>query len=133
MTRRAALRAAGMVGLSAMVGATLPAHLGLRPSWLKRSSYSGLHHGFRAMFAGTRTWVKLSLRSISDLPAAQNIVALRDHDDAFALTFEGPPGGGQGTHMLSHPVLGTFSLFVTRAAAPSGSERYEAVINRAYA
>ena len=121
----------GAAVLTGPVGRARPAYAAEQASWLRRSSYAGLRGTkFRAQRAGTRQWAQLTLRSVSDLPAAANVAALRDHDDAFVLSFDGPSDFAEGPHALRHPSLGTFIAFLTAAGSSGGATQVAAVVNR---
>lgn len=78
--------------------------------------------------AGRTPW---RLVDVADLPIAEQIPALRDHDAAFALRFSGPAGLAQGTRTLHHPALGTFELFAVPVEAAAGpSALYEGIVDR---
>jgi hypothetical protein len=106
-------------------------HAAGQSSWLRRSSYAGLRGTrFRAQAAGTTRSFWLTLRSVSDLPAATSVAALRNHDDAFVLSFDGPGPVTEGAHQLRHPSLGIFTAFLTSAASSDGTAQVAAVVNR---
>ncbi len=68
---------------------------------------------------------------VFDLPIAEQLPALRDHEAAFVVRFEGPVGLDAGIWSFEHAELGGFALFtaaVERAA--SGRQLYEAVVDR---
>jgi hypothetical protein len=78
-----------------------------------------------------RVWVA------QDVSCEIVLIALRDgrssaRQEQFALTFRGPrdPYVGQGTFPLTHPVMGSFDLFLVPVAQDAEGFLYEAVFNR---
>jgi hypothetical protein len=68
---------------------------------------------------------------------AIELIDLRDgktsaRQEQFALTFRGPRDRflGQGTFPVTHPVLGTFDLFLAPVGQEADGFLYEAVFNR---
>ena len=113
-------------GLQLTEGTALAAPL---PDHLRRATWTGLADGAFELLAGDRA-LPLRLIAVADLPVAQSIAALRGHDGAFLLTFEGPAGIDGGAHRLRHAGLGEFELFVAPVAAEAATRRYEAVVDR---
>ena len=76
---------------------------------------------------GWRT-IAVVLRRITDLPGSEP--AHREHQ--FSLLFTSTAGRKltQETRRLSHPHLDTVSLFVVPVGRRSGSQDYQAIINR---
>jgi hypothetical protein len=74
----------------------------------------------------------LRLSAVDDLAGAAKDTALRNHAQAFALTFDGPPNAlGPAAQTVTHPAIGAFSLLVTPVGRVEGNlQRYEAVIDR---
>ncbi|MGO9559127.1 MAG: DUF6916 family protein [Acidimicrobiales bacterium] len=66
------------------------------------------------------------------------LVAVKSHPTArpgrgecFSLLFTAPrPVAESGNHVLAHPGLGRFSMFLSPVGLPSKGQRYEAVVNR---
>lgn len=72
----------------------------------------------------------LRLTQVADLPIADQLAALRDHDGAFALRFVGPAGLPQGAWSLQQADLGTFELFVVPIERRGSTQTYEAIVDR---
>jgi hypothetical protein len=129
LTRRQALQAGALAGLSTMLAgpfATRAAAAGTAP-YLRRSSYAALvGEGF------TIDGGSFVLASVSDLAGATHDASLVGHEDAFVLEFDGPPGAlGSGIHNFSQPGLGDYSLFAGPVGQADGAtQRYEVVIDR---
>ena len=131
-TRRQALQAGGTAAAAAIVflhpwtsavahaadgSDSVPRHL-LRSSWRDLSNPE--------LRAGSIT---LRFESVSDLPAASNVASLVDSEDAFLLTFSGPPALVTFGEPLQvrHAELGTFDI----AVGPGSDDgTYYAVVNR---
>jgi hypothetical protein len=131
LTRRGFLRAGGVAGAAAAVGATPFADaLAAGPtthSPLRRSSYTSLRDtGFSVDGVGLR------LVSVSDLPAAANVKQLAGSEDAFSLVFSGPTGTEllSGPHNVSNRELGRHTLFISPVERPGDQQLYEVVVNR---
>jgi hypothetical protein len=129
LTRRRLLQAGGLAGVT-MVGsrAWAPAQASAAaaedgtPGHLLRSSYIYTRtYDYRVDGSAT-----LQLTAVADLPAATADKELAGSEDAFALSFAGPHGLGQGIRTFEHPELGKFELFVTSP----GDGTYSAIINR---
>jgi len=131
LTRRQALQAGGTAAAAAIVflhpwtsavaraadGSDVPKHL-LRSSWRDLSNPE--------LRAGS---VTLRFESVSDLPAAPSVASLVDSEDAFLLTFSGPPALVTFGEPLQvrHAELGTFDI----AVGPGSDDgTYYAVVNR---
>jgi len=100
------------------------------PAYLRRSSYTSLSsNGFTVSADGVQQ--TLELLSVSDLKRA----GLQGADDAFMLQFSGPGSETieQGTHVLSHPTLGSFELFSTPVNQPQSTQTYAIVVDRSIA
>jgi hypothetical protein len=126
LTRRQALQLGAASGLAALLGGPAVARAGTAPA-LRRSSWAPLVS--QPVRAGA---VTLRLERVADLAGAAGDAALRDHDEAFALTFTGPAGAlADGAHVFAHPALGSFALFAAPVGSPAGgSQHYEAVVDR---
>ena len=120
----AALVAAGGLRLTEGVAAAAPL-----PDHLRRATWTGLGDGALELLGGDGV-VPLRLTAVADLPVAASIPALRGHDGAFALRFDGPPQVEQGIHRLRHPRLGEFDLFLAPVGRDGRSRAYEAVVDR---
>jgi hypothetical protein len=99
------------------------------PAWLRRSTWTTLGDGALELLVGERAF-PLRLTAVADLPVAGQIPALRGHDGAFALRFDGPAGIGQGTHRLRHAQLGELELFLAPVERDGATRGYEAVVDR---
>jgi hypothetical protein len=100
------------------------------PVYLRRSSYaSPASRGFTVSADGVQQ--TLELLSVSDLDRA----GLQGADDAFMLQFSGPGTEKieQGTHVMSHPTLGSFELFSTPVNQPQSTQTYAIVVDRSIA
>lgn len=139
LTRRRLLVKAGTAGAATVwlgalgkVGLEGTAHAGgIGHDTLRRSTYLDLSTtAFTAVVDGGSH--KLELVGVEDLPVAASVPMLRDSDDAFSLRFRGDGRDvfSQGTQEISHPQLGTFSLFVVPIEQRTGTQDYEAVIDR---
>jgi hypothetical protein len=121
-----ALGALGKVGLDGTARAA-----GIGNDALRRSSYLDLSTtAFTATVDGGSH--KLELIGVEDLPVAASVPTLRDSDDAFSLRFRGDGRDSfpQGTWAVSHPQLGSFQLFMVPIEQRTGTQDYEAVIDR---
>jgi hypothetical protein len=135
ITRRRLLAAGGAASVGAIVAlqpqlAKAAVAAGASdPAYLRRASYVPLvGQGFRvSWWGGSAT---LTLAGVADLSARE----LRGRDDAFALEFAAPASAPlqheTGPLSLSHPRLGGFDLFVAPVDAASGTQGYEAIVNR---
>jgi len=99
------------------------------PGFLRRSTWTELSDGALELLAGDRA-LPLRLTAVSDLPVAASIPALRGHDGAFVLRFEGPSGIAQGGHRLRNAQLGELELFLAPVEADGATRAYEAVVDR---
>lgn len=99
------------------------------PTWLRRSTWTTLENGSLDLLVGERAF-PLRLTEVADLPVAGQIPALRGHDGAFALTFDGPAGIAQGAHRLRHAQLGELELFLAPVERDGATRSYEAVVDR---
>ncbi|MBB4663766.1 DUF6916 family protein [Conexibacter arvalis] len=99
------------------------------PDHLRRATWSNLADGAFELLAGDRA-LPLRLTRVADLPVAASIPALRGHDGAFLLTFDGPAGIEGGLHRLRHAQLGELELFVAPVAREAATRSYEAVVDR---
>ena len=120
-----ALYLGGYERLSSAAGATGA------PAPLRRSSYTLLaERRFQVDVDGIPQL--LQLVGAGDLPVAATVPTLQGLEDAFALEFAGDLGGAfaQGTRELSHPQLGTFSLFLAPIERQTATQTYEAIIDR---
>jgi hypothetical protein len=120
----AAVAVAG--GFQLTEGVALAAPL---PDHLRRSAWSGLADGTFELLAGDRA-LPLRLTAVADLPVATSIAALRGHDGAFLLQFDGPAGVAAGAHRLRHARFGEFELFVAPVARDAATRAYEAIVDR---
>ncbi len=142
LTRRRLLSEAGAVGVAGAATVWL-GNLGKGPfsgiataaevesEALRRSSYMELSSpSFTALVDGTGH--QLELIGVEDLPVAASVPALRESEDAFSLRFRGDGANAfeQGTHELRHERLGDFSLFLAPIERRTGTQDYEAVIDR---
>jgi len=100
----------------------------LRPE-LRRSSWLELTDPALQVRIDEQRVVGLRLVEIADLPIAEQIPALREHDAAFVARFAGAPGLAQGTRTLRQSELGTIELFLVPVGA-GGDGLYEAVVDR---
>ena len=132
LTRRSLLRLGAAASAGTLVGirpwaAASAAAAGGPAVHLLRSSYTGLTGQSFALASGT-----LRLLSVSDVAGATVKKSLAGSEGAFVLAFSRPLDAAleAGTHMLSHPELGAFELFVSPVGRPRGDRRYEAVIDR---
>jgi hypothetical protein len=78
---------------------------------------------------GTR---RLELVAVEDLPVASAVPALRDSDNAFAITFAGLESlQVSDATTMSHPEIGEFLLFVSPVERKSGDGRqhYTAIVD----
>jgi len=100
----------------------------LRPE-LRRSSWLELTDTAVQVRIDEQRVVPLHLVEIGDLPIADQIPALREHDAAFVARFAGAPGLAQGTRTLLQSELGTVELFLVPVGAGGGG-LYEAVVDR---
>src|SRR5258707_766272 len=129
LTRRQALQAGALAGLSTMLAGPFAARAtaaGTAP-YLRRSAYAGLvGEGF------TIDGVSFVLASVSDLAGARRDPSLVGHEDAFVLEFDGPAGAlDSGIHNFSQAALGNYSLFAGPVGEADGdSQGYEVVIDR---
>jgi len=101
------------------------------PAHLRRSAYSGrVGTTFQAVSV-TGATVALRLTGVADLARATQTRSLAGRDDAFALTFTGPPGSlRSGIANLRHPSLAWVALFITPVGR-SVNQLYEVVVDRA--
>jgi hypothetical protein len=83
---------------------------------------------------GQRKGMALSLIDVADLPSAVSAGTVGS-DLSFAATWSGPASAPlpQQTYRLSHPQLGTFSVFLVPVGRAARVRRYEAVFNRSEA
>ena len=131
MTRREALVLGAAAGVVATVGAPAGALAagGLSqgaggPEFYTRATYVPLVGEDFA--AGPHT---LRLTSITDVLGGDSNPALRDHPEVFALEFEGPADAlDHDIHVLTHPLLGPFPIFLGPVGAARGLEQTYAVI-----
>jgi Domain of unknown function (DUF6916) len=65
-------------------------------------------------------------RSLGPLRYGESLIFGKEN---FALDFKGRPGIVSGTHVLTHPALGQFQLFINPVGQPGSIQRYEAIIN----
>jgi len=100
----------------------------LRPE-LRRSSWLELTDPALQVRIDEQRMVGLRLVEIADLPIAEQIPELREHDAAFAARFTGAPGLAQGTRTLQQSELGAIELFLVPVGA-AGDGLYEAVVDR---
>jgi ribosomal protein S18 acetylase RimI-like enzyme len=128
-TRRRALQIGAVTALTAMwAGPSLArAATNSTPVYLRRASYTSLGGSTFTIDGGS-----FSLASIADLAGAAEDAALRGHDEAFVLEFDGQAGAlTSGIHNFSHPDLGSYSMFASPVGdANGGSQRYEVVVDR---
>lgn len=68
---------------------------------------------------------------MADLARARQTASLAGAEDAFALTFSGPPGSGSGIASVRHPTLWWVSLFITPGGPATKEQYYEVVVDRA--
>jgi hypothetical protein len=131
LTRRDVILAGATAASSVVLAAPLARTATATQSPLRRATYAALSdRTFRIRRGGVvRT---IALREIADLPRAATLAKYRGSDDAFGLTFDGPPGGEQGTYTFAHPTIGRFAMFITPVGRPSKLQTYEAVIDRLY-
>lgn len=99
------------------------------PDHLRRSTWTDLAGDAFELLAGDRA-LPLRLIAVGDLPIAASIAALRGHDGAFVLSFDGPAGIAAGSHRLRHARFGEFELFVGPVAREAAVRGYEAVVDR---
>ena len=92
---------------------------------LLRSSYTSLRDT-RFNVDG----VTLKLLSVSDLPAARTVPALRGSEQSFSLVFSGPLSVtlASGVHSFRNLELGAFKLFISPVADPDSDQLYEVVV-----
>jgi len=100
----------------------------LRPE-LRRSSWLELTDPALQVRIDEQRVMGLRLVEIADLPIAERIPALREHDAAFVARFAGAPGLAQGTRALRQSELGAIELFLVPVGA-GGDGLYEAVVDR---
>lgn len=135
LTRRRLLQSGGAAAAVALIDlhpvtAALAANANTAsnpPAYLRRSSYTSLpSKGFTISADGVQQ--TLELLSVSDLDRA----GLQGADNAFMLQFSGPGTEKieQGTHVLSHPTLGSFELFSTPVNQPQSTQTYAVVVDR---
>lgn len=129
LTRRKMLQVSGIGALALTV--PLPAAsaaAAAAPPHLRRSSYLGFVGRPFAVDGGP----ELRLVSVRDLDRARTDAGLRDHEEAFVLTFAGPiaPVAASGIHPLRHPELGTATLFITPVQRAGTEQAYEVLVDR---
>ena len=132
LTRREVLVVGGGAAATVVLGGPMARAAMAAGSPLRRSTWLGLsdvRFGVRRMGVTGR---QLTLREVADLPRAATLAKYRSSDDAFALLFDGPPGGVQGTYVMDHPVIGRFRMFLTPVGRASGLQTYEAIVDRLY-
>jgi hypothetical protein len=129
LPRGAEAGTAASAGTLRREAAAKDAVLGADP-FLTRSVLSGQ---LRTPFAveDQRQGLSLSLVEVGDLPSAASAGTVGS-DVSFAATWSGPASVPlvQRTYRLSHPQLGTFSVFLVPVGRAARVRRYEAVFNR---
>ena len=97
------------------------------PPQLKRATWLALGDRRLTLDDGTA----LTLTAVEDLSIAASVAALRGHDGAFALRFDGPAGIAPGTRTVSGAQLGAVDLLLGPVGpADGGRQRYEAIVDR---
>ena len=133
LTRRRLVQSGGaaVAGLCVLGGLPAEALASSGPPHLRRSLWATrTGRAFPAVGASGGTG-KLHLIEVADLARAKTTPALAGREDAFALTFSGPPGLGSGIASLRHPTLWWVSVFITPVGPATTEQRYEAVVDRA--
>ncbi|HEV2815360.1 MAG TPA: hypothetical protein VGW10_19040 [Solirubrobacteraceae bacterium] len=136
MTRREALAIGAAAGVTASVGIPPDAIAaaaggvvgdGAGPDYLRRSTYLDLVG--EDFTVGPHA---LRLTTVEDVLGAAVDRALKGHEHAFALAFEGPADVLAGEiHELSHPLIGPFPLFISAVGAVRGlAQTYGVTVDR---
>lgn len=135
LTRRRLVLSGGaaVAGLYVMGSVPAAASAGSGPPYLRRASYTALTGAAFPAVDPNGAAVTLRLVAVSDLERAAQTRSVAGRDDAFELTFSGPPGTllGSGISRLRHPSLGWVSLFITPFGGSTGEQLYEVVVDRA--
>ena len=134
LTRREALALGAAAGASGALmgpaGALAAPALnqgGAGPDYLRRATYLPL---VGEDFTVGRHVLKLT--AVGDVLGALNDGRLRGHDEAFALEFAGVADAlDHDIHVLSHPLIGPFPMFIGPAGAARGmAQTYAVVVDR---
>ncbi|ADB51037.1 DUF6916 family protein [Conexibacter woesei] len=142
ITRRTLLQAGGAATLAACLGGAASSSSAAAaggttpPAYLRRATYAALDVPRELTAAGPGGPLTLSLDGVGDVLGAGTDAALRGSEDTFAVRFSGAPGDvvlEQGIHLLSHPQLGAFELFLAPVDLPAAGQQYEIVIDRSVA
>jgi hypothetical protein len=143
LSRRQMLAFAGMAGLAAAAPAlrrlALPFPFGSRSGGATFESEPGLtlarfapHVGSRfTVGAGALGAVEVTLEeAAATAPHPADRAGLRG--EAFSLVFRAAEGPAlpDGVHRLTHPVLGSFALFVSAFGRGRAGQGYQAVVDR---
>jgi len=133
LTRRRLVQSGGVAvaGLYAMGALPAAAFAADGPPHLQRSSWMTRAGRMFPAVGASGDSATLRLVAVDDLARARQSPSLAGRDDAFALTFSGPPGLGSGIASVRHPTLWWVSLFMTPGGPPAKEQYYEVVVDRA--
>jgi hypothetical protein len=128
LTRRRLVQAGGAATVALYLGGLGEQAIAAQaPDHLRRSAHAPLTGTTFAAGAAT-----LTLLEVADLERARRERGLAGRDDAFALTFAGPPDAvlASGIHELRHEALGSFSVFIAPVGRAGTEQLYEVVVDR---